>query len=701
MPFIAVDIPSALTDNAGWIVAGLIIVVGLFVIGIKDLLRFHPRRVWAISGVCFDESIRRRILWITPLAILGVIIVAQLQKPIDEQDAIRQTTKFCLFATGLVVTISTIILAASNLPREIENRVIYTVVTKPTTRLEIILGKIVGFARVSAAILIIMGLFTLGYLELRAHFLVSDIRQRLSDPNPDAVSAISRPTLEHYRDYGLLNAKSIATPASVNIYARVPALDSPRRYFSSDGLALVPFTLPQNTRALSEPDGKSTKGIGLGFRVRVGFDSATAPAPETPAELSTTRPFHGPTPLVASSQPTGRPAAPSGPPQLAVQFYDANQNYLVGGNDVNGGKSITLTSADGQWSDWIPISAQQVVQLAKQPFIYLTLVGATPNVQYWIDDQPAEIAVWTTDGEQPVQIGPIKPNGPHDPQVTFIGRQGTAGQQIKGAAEANQAAPCIYEYHGVDMGDTSSGAAIPVELRVGIERGSDDPADADAPTHVSVQVRNHRTGQVVDAGEIRPENNRPAYTTVPAAAFAGGDFDVILRCLTPGHWVGLTPISLSVVRSESPFALNLLKSLLIIWLLAVLVITISIFCSTFLSWPIAVVLTLVILLGRWGVQELGDAATAGLGRQFVTDFGVRDPASAQALSNTVEQLNKLLGVVAAVLPDITKFSATEDIERGISIARERMTDAIWVLIGFGIPLSVLAYVFLKNKEVAP
>src|SRR5207302_1993481 len=99
-------------------------------------------------------------------------------KPFDEQDAIRQTTKFCLFATGLVVIVSTIILACTNLPREIENRVIYTVVTKPTTRLEIVLGKILGFARVSAAILIIMGLFTWGYLVLRASLLRSDIRER-------------------------------------------------------------------------------------------------------------------------------------------------------------------------------------------------------------------------------------------------------------------------------------------------------------------------------------------------------------------------------------------------------------------------------------------------------------------------------------------------------------------------------------------
>src|SRR5947207_13075382 len=169
---------------AAWL-AGAIVVIGLAV-GAADLIRLRFRRLWAIADVCFAESIRRRVLWITPLAILGVIIVSQLQRPIDEQDAIRQTTKVCLFTCGMVVVITTIILACTNLPREIENRVIFTVVTKPTTRLEIVLGKIVGFARVSALILVIMGIFTWVYLHGVAWNLQRGIEQRLESNDSPA-----------------------------------------------------------------------------------------------------------------------------------------------------------------------------------------------------------------------------------------------------------------------------------------------------------------------------------------------------------------------------------------------------------------------------------------------------------------------------------------------------------------------------------
>ena len=121
---------------------------------------------------------------------VGAVIVTQLQKPIDAQDAVRQTVKFCLFATGLVVTVTAIILASTNLPKEIENRVIYTIVTKPTTRLEIVVGKVLGFARVSAAILLIIVQPRLFFPVLAALYAISGplgwLVRRVRPPAPEA-----------------------------------------------------------------------------------------------------------------------------------------------------------------------------------------------------------------------------------------------------------------------------------------------------------------------------------------------------------------------------------------------------------------------------------------------------------------------------------------------------------------------------------
>ena len=108
------------TESTVWVVAAVIVIGGLAVFGFDDVRRASLYRIWAISSVCFAESIRRRVLWVIPLAVIGVLAVSLLQHSLDPQEAIRQTIKFCLFATSLIITLTALILAATNLPREIE-----------------------------------------------------------------------------------------------------------------------------------------------------------------------------------------------------------------------------------------------------------------------------------------------------------------------------------------------------------------------------------------------------------------------------------------------------------------------------------------------------------------------------------------------------------------------------------------------------
>jgi Na+/H+ antiporter NhaC len=87
-------------------IVAAVIVAAVLAVGWRDVTRFRLRRVRAIAGVCFAESIRRRVLWVIPLAIVGVVAVSQLTRPLDALDAVRQTTKYCIFATGLIVVVA-------------------------------------------------------------------------------------------------------------------------------------------------------------------------------------------------------------------------------------------------------------------------------------------------------------------------------------------------------------------------------------------------------------------------------------------------------------------------------------------------------------------------------------------------------------------------------------------------------------------
>src|SRR5688572_24061777 len=96
-----VMLPAFIENNLHFWIPAVIVVLGLLVYGFRDLMRFSFYRAWAISSVCFAESIRRWVILIPVLAIVGVIGISQLIRG-DEQDIIRQTVKYSLFATGMV-----------------------------------------------------------------------------------------------------------------------------------------------------------------------------------------------------------------------------------------------------------------------------------------------------------------------------------------------------------------------------------------------------------------------------------------------------------------------------------------------------------------------------------------------------------------------------------------------------------------------
>jgi ABC-type transport system involved in multi-copper enzyme maturation permease subunit len=703
-------LPQWINEEPQWIVAGAIVLLGLCVYGFKDLIHFSPSRIWAISGVCFAESIRRRVLWIIPLAIIGVIIVAQLQHPTDEQDAIRESTKFCLFATGLVVTITAIILACTNLPKEIENRVIYTIVTKPTTRLEIVLGKIVGFARVSATILAIMGLFTIGYMQVRSWSLSAAINQRLSDGSADLATTA---TLQHYKDSGLLNARTYAQASEMQIVSRQPASNDKLHWmFGGEGNFVVPFHVTQEDLIPPNDPTNTVGATGLAIVLHIGFEPSDfgPPLPKAAPPVAPAIPDTISAPHPAATKPAEAATLPAVVPTVSFVILDSNQNTLLDSRSINGGRPVPLTDPTGQSFVIAGIAPGDAATILKSDPIYVQVHGDTPKIEYSVGSDPLVLAVpqLSPDPNQaPIldnHARPILPiPDPSDPKrptpPAFRTNVGVYGMQVRGGTD-NKIPLAVYQFRDVTPVPDAAGN-IPFELRVGIERGA-GKSEEDGSTLVQALVVNHLpSGDQSFAANVSPEINRTAFFTVPAAAVAGGNFDVDLRCLTPGQFIGVQGSSLRLVVAEHSFALNLFKSLFVLWLMSLLVVIISIFCSTFLSWPIAVVLTVLILLGHWGVSELGDSTAPGIGNMVATDMGLRDPSKMHVVSDSVEALARMLNILTKVLPDITQFSALEDIERGVSLPINRLTDSLSVIGAFGVPLTVLAYIFLRNKEVAP
>ncbi len=677
--------------NIGWLVAALIVVAGLVVYGGGDLFRLSIGRIRAIASVCFRESIRRRVLWLVPLAILGVVLVAQFQAPLDEQDAIRQATKFCIFTAGLLVTMASVILGCTTLPHEIDNRVIYTIVTKPTSRLEILLGKIAGFAGISASILLIMGVFTWGYVHVQEWGVQRTIDERLQ---AGGLEPATEQILKYHQKHGVLDARRFLAAADIQVYGRYPTGDEKSQWIATgENEAYIPF----DVRSELKP-GRTITGLALALRLpwerrTLNKDELTQTA--SMAEAAGIK-----------SQLPDIPAGPGEATKVEVDF-PAFAFISIAGGDLN---TVIDSSAIHGQSPFpirdvkagpivVPLSADIANRILMSGRFYVRVQPSSPGTRFQVNADSVAMLLQIQESQQPVLIRSKRIDSAFHTDYLVVGRVNQNGQQL--ASAGDKPGPiAVIAFRSSDVPQFASGQ-LGFELRSTLERAGDE-ADEQSPTYVEVQIVDQKTGQKSEPVKVAIESRRTAHFTVPSSVITAGDFDVTIRLLTTHHWVSLKPGTLRLAGENQGFGLNLSKSLLILWMFSILVITIAIFCSTFVSWPIALVLTLVILLGHWGVQQLGDFTAPGVGRQIVGDlFAGTAPAAAETLNRTVEGLSSLTRMVAVVLPDISRFAAMSDIEQGVAISPQRIIEALVVLLVFGLPILSLSYVFFRNKEVAP
>lgn len=148
------------------------------------------------------ESLRKKTLHV--LIGLGILIMAVLPviPTTDEPDAGVKMILVVFFQVVVLLCISgVILLSATSLPYEIEDKTIYGILSKPVSRLKVIVGKITGFALLSAILLVILSLFNLVSVYYRASHLPEEYRGILKARKEFAASDFSiEGKLHHTRE---------------------------------------------------------------------------------------------------------------------------------------------------------------------------------------------------------------------------------------------------------------------------------------------------------------------------------------------------------------------------------------------------------------------------------------------------------------------------------------------------------------------
>jgi hypothetical protein len=126
--------------------AGLCALAACCVPLVRDLVqkRIIPRRIWAIARLSMKEAWSRGIVWVC-LIIPLIYLYADWYISAKVEDQLRVRIGIAYFSMSVLFVLTAVLLGAFSIPADIRNQNIFTIVTKPVERYEIVLGRFLGY----------------------------------------------------------------------------------------------------------------------------------------------------------------------------------------------------------------------------------------------------------------------------------------------------------------------------------------------------------------------------------------------------------------------------------------------------------------------------------------------------------------------------------------------------------------------------
>lgn len=127
---------------------------------------------WTIAVHTWREGIRKKtlvgFLLLSLIVIFGASFVTTALDPTAEQDlSVKLIKDICVTTIDIFGVLITIFISASVVPAEVENKVIYTILSKPVRRFQYLIGKFAGVQMIVLVNLILMGGLFMAALYLR------------------------------------------------------------------------------------------------------------------------------------------------------------------------------------------------------------------------------------------------------------------------------------------------------------------------------------------------------------------------------------------------------------------------------------------------------------------------------------------------------------------------------------------------------
>ena len=140
----------------------------------------NPRRIGVIVMHTFTQLVRMKVFYF--LGVFAVILLASnlfniqgIDRPdLEGTDVLRSIRSWSLGTMTLFSVVLGVVATALLLPKDVEDRTLYTILAKPVPRLDYLVGRLGGVLLLIFVSLLAMDLLMSGVLAIRTHFIVAN-----------------------------------------------------------------------------------------------------------------------------------------------------------------------------------------------------------------------------------------------------------------------------------------------------------------------------------------------------------------------------------------------------------------------------------------------------------------------------------------------------------------------------------------------
>lgn len=153
---------------------------------------FSLSRVAALTGNAFTELVRLKIFYFLLIFALLLIGNSIFMTRLSFQQEFQVLKDVSLGAMSIFTSVLAIVATAQLLPRDIEDRTIYTILAKPVPRYEYLIGKLTGVLLLLGVSIVAMSALFLGVLFLREQLLISQVLRETAGLGPEQIQEAIR-----------------------------------------------------------------------------------------------------------------------------------------------------------------------------------------------------------------------------------------------------------------------------------------------------------------------------------------------------------------------------------------------------------------------------------------------------------------------------------------------------------------------------